>query len=166
MAALRSRRFRLQKMPRFMVRILASIAGGVVVSALVFLAWLILALQPTRDEVAAVPSPDGQFVARLYEINGGATTSFGYQVTLAETRVSAEHEVAHLYGAVRNASAYGANLRWAQRRELSIEFLEARSTNLVAPTLRFPRADIVVVLRSGIADESARPGAMSERLPP
>jgi hypothetical protein len=34
----------------------------------------------SRDEVARVASPDGRVEAVLIETNGGATTSFGYEV--------------------------------------------------------------------------------------
>ena len=38
----------------------------------------------SHDKVAEAWFPDGQVVATLYEDNGGATTSFGYEVTLRE----------------------------------------------------------------------------------
>ena len=36
----------------------------------------------SRDVVAKAVSPDGKVTARLYEINGGATTDFAYTVQL------------------------------------------------------------------------------------
>src|SRR3954462_9773236 len=74
-----------------------------------------------RDEVSSVRSPDGQVQAVLFETNGGATTSFGYDVELHD-RHGASFSVAKLYGAVRNAHAWGVNLRW-KVDPLSIEYL-------------------------------------------
>ena len=38
-----------------------------------------------RDQVNSAPSPDGEVNAVLFETNGGATTSFGYEVELRDT---------------------------------------------------------------------------------
>jgi hypothetical protein len=61
----------------------------------------------SRDEVARVTSPDGTVDAVLVEVNGGATTSFGYQVFLVQRggKRSDPSEVAELYEATRNAQA-------------------------------------------------------------
>jgi hypothetical protein len=80
----------------------------------------------SRDEVARVVTPDGRVEAVLVETNDGATTSFGYEVHVVEKGRPAGHRVAWLYGAGRNAQAYGANLKWAGENELMIEYLEAR----------------------------------------
>jgi hypothetical protein len=66
----------------------------------------------SHDEVARTWSPNGQVAAILFEENGGATTSFGYEVELGSKNGSGQKLVAQLYGAQRNEDAYGANLRW------------------------------------------------------
>src|SRR5262245_61369365 len=94
-----------------------------------FLVGMVLALLSsacgplTGDEVARVTSPDGRLDAVLFELNGGATTSFAYEVAVVEKGRKDGDRVAWLYGAVRNDSAYGANLKWAGETELAIEFL-------------------------------------------
>lgn len=66
----------------------------------------------SRDEVARMSSPDGRLDAIVFETNGGATTSFGYKVEVAKKGSRSGTEGANLYGAVRNAQAYGVNIRW------------------------------------------------------
>ena len=84
----------------------------------------------SRDEVAQVASPDGRVEAVLIETNGGATTSFGYEVHVVPKGRPASDQVAGLYGAGRNENAYGANLKWADDHELVIEYLAAREQQL------------------------------------
>jgi hypothetical protein len=50
--------------------------------------------QVSRDEVARVAAPGGQVEAVLVETNGGATTSFGYEVHVVERGGSPDNEVA------------------------------------------------------------------------
>ncbi|MBL8397465.1 MAG: hypothetical protein JNL84_04855 [Candidatus Accumulibacter sp.] len=62
------------------------IVGGLVsfaVGTVLLLAWFFSGLigEPSKDEVARVVSPSGNIDAVLFETNGGATTSFGYEVT-------------------------------------------------------------------------------------
>lgn len=148
-------------MLRRAIRIVAFIVGGFAALFGALFVWLYFAFQPSKDEVASVKSPDGRFVARLIEINGGATTSFEYLITVVEAGIlSREHEAASLYGAVRNASAYGANLRWTSPQELTVEYLDAKSSELLSPTIRLPTAEVAVVLRPGVIDAAAPPGGM------
>ena len=95
----------------------------------------------SRDEVVRVASPDGRVEAVLVETNGGATTSFGYEVHVVEKGRPAGDRVAWLYGAGRNAQAYGANLKWTGENELVIEYIK-------------------VSLRSGVNDPTAPAGGM------
>ena len=123
--------------------------------------WLHFAFEPSKDEVASARSPDGRFVAKLVEINGGATTSFEYLVTVSEAGVlSKDHGVASLYGSVRNASAYGANLRWTSPQELTIEFLDAKTSELLNPRLQLAGTEVAVLLRPHVTDASAPAGGM------
>jgi hypothetical protein len=80
----------------------------------------------SRDEVVAVPSPDGEVEAVLIEINGGATTSFGYEIELREKRHRHSERVAYIYGAVRNENAYGVNAKWMSNRELRLQYLTSQ----------------------------------------
>ena len=85
----------------------------------------------SKDEVARVVSPSGKVDAVLLETNGGATTSFGYEVYVVERGAEPIGEPAvFLYGAIRNQSAYGVNLKW-ESQKLSI-------TSLLSWVIRSP----------------------------
>jgi hypothetical protein len=148
-------------MPRRLLQVFGYLtAGAGVLGAALFL-WLYFAFQPSKDEVSSVASPDGGLVASLVEVNGGATTSFGYSVLLAEPGLlGRRQEVASLYGAVRNDSAYGANLRWTGANELSIEFLDAKTSEVLIARPRIAGREVAVVLRPYVRDESAPAGGM------
>ena len=136
---------------------------------IVLLVAAVLLLQtlfaPSRDEVARVKSPSGNLVASLVEVNGGATTSFGYEINVARVHYGlVSTEVASLYGATRNASAYGVNLRWVSDKELRVEYLQAESAQTVAPVLRLLAPSIRVVLAPGVTDPAAPAGGMLSNL--
>lgn len=148
-------------MRRSVARILAFITAGLVALLIAAVAMLWYAFEPSKDEVASVKSPDGRLVAKLFEINGGATTSFRYLVTVSDAAApSREHEAASLQGAVRGPSAWGANLRWNSPRELTVEYLDAKSTDLLNPKISLLGSEITVLLRPNITDSSAPPGGM------
>jgi hypothetical protein len=148
-------------MLRRLFQVLGYVAAVFVALAAAILFWLDHAFQPSKDEVSSVASPDGRLVASLIEVNGGATTSFGYSVHLAESGLLGNsQQVASLYGAVRNDSAYGANLRWTGKNELSVEFLDAKATELLNSRPRFAGREVLVVLRPNIRDEAAPAGGM------
>ena len=116
---------------------------------------------PSHDEVARVRSPDGKVDAVLIESNGGATTSFWYDVYLVSSgRKPSNDSVAYLYGAARNANAYGVNLKWQAADTLVIEYLSARDAKQTSSVVRRGEQDIQVVLRQGITDPKAPPGGM------
>ena len=114
----------------------------------------------SRDEVARVSSPDGRIEAILIETNGGATVSFGYEIWLREKDRGSGELVARLYGAGRNESAYGANLRWTDDRQLSVEYLEARQETLEKPRVTVGGREIHVALKSHVTDPTAPAGGM------
>jgi len=114
----------------------------------------------SRDEVARVPSPDGRVEAVLMETNGGATTSFGYEVHVVEKGRPASNQVAWLYGAGRNENAFGANLKWINGNELVVEYLDARDQALGRASVSVAGRTIKVSLRSGVSDPTAPPGGM------
>lgn len=93
------------------------------VVAILLMAWFLSGLlgEPSKDEVARIVSPSGNVEAVLFETNGGATTSFGYEVFVVERGAKPSGSPAvSLYGAVRNQHAYGANLKWSSPGSLLI----------------------------------------------
>jgi hypothetical protein len=120
----------------------------------------------TEDEVARVASPSGQAEAVLFEGNGGATTSFWYDVYVVEPGrgPSRSQHVAYLYGAVRSERAYGVNLRWTGPRALAVEFLEARQHSLNSSTVSVGDQVVQVTLVPGVVDPSAPGGGMLRNL--
>ena len=114
------------------------------------------------DEVARVTAPGGHLDAVLVEVNGGATTSFGYDVSIVPSGSAPRSGkgVAALYGAVRSDSAYGVNLRWSSPTELRIQYLSARQSSLSHPLVDIEGRRIRVVLDSGIVDPRAPGGGM------
>jgi len=114
----------------------------------------------SRDEVTRVSSPDGRVDAVLVETNGGATTSFGYEIHVVEKGRPPHDRVAWLYDAVRNEQAYGANLKWTNDQELVIEYLSARQEDLKRARVTVAGRAINVSLRSGVTDPTAPAGGM------
>lgn len=116
------------------------------------------------DEVARVPAPSGRLEAVLVEENGGATTNFGYRVFVVPrgqvVRSESRDAVASLYGAMRSARAYGANLRWRAPGELSVEFAAAQRDSVLQPAVRVAGEAVRVTLRPGIPDPTAPGGGM------
>ena len=115
----------------------------------------------SKEEVARVASPNGQFDAILLETNGGATTSFGYEVYVSEQGKQPSGEPPlFLYGAIRNQNAYGANLRWASDNLLVIEYFKAKSSKLNKPKLTVGGQNFQFSAREGVLDSYALPGGM------
>ena len=116
------------------------------------------------DEVARVQSPDAARDAVLIERNGGATTSFGYEVFVVPrdhaVKKGATGALASLYAATRNAQAYGVNLRWQARDTLAVEYLSARDAVVHDSALTRRRDAVRVVLRPGVRDPDAPSGGM------
>ena len=116
-----------------------------------------LAAIPSREVATRVPSPDGRWVATVVETNGGASTSFGYDVTLQ--RVAWPHEsvkVADLYGAIRNPDSYGVNVHWGSNINLIVEYMAAKraaETNWLWLRTTTP---IHITLHGGINDNDHR----------
>jgi hypothetical protein len=115
-----------------------------------------------RDEVARATSPSGKIDAVLVETNGGATTSFGYEVFVVPAQGSTwlHKRVAFLYAAARSEQAYGVNLKWAGPVDLTIEYLQARQEDLLLPNIAVAGEQVRVSLRSGVNDPKAPPGGM------
>jgi hypothetical protein len=115
------------------------------------------------DEVARVPDPNANVDAVLVETNGGATTSFGYEVFILPRGQKPErsaHAVVSLYGAIRNDHAYGANLRWTSNDTLVVEYLDAQHPNWLNGSVSVNGRVINIELKSGVNDPTAPSGGM------
>ena len=117
--------------------------------------------EASRDEVAAVTSPDGATRAVLFETNGGATTAYGYEIELQAASRDGDEVVAagELYGAARSQCSWGANLRWLSPTELAVEFMEADRTAIPAQ-VEIGGKSVTVMERQGVSDEVAPCGGM------
>ena len=117
-------------------------------------------------EVARVPSPSHTVEAVVVESNGGATTSFGYEVYLVSPGKVAKDgvNVANLYGAVRNNHAYGVDLRWTDATHLTVEHWRAKSANLPCARTSIDGNSIAVKIRSGVYNPKAPAGGMGYSL--
>jgi hypothetical protein len=115
------------------------------------------------DEVARVPNLKANVDAVLVETNGGATTSFGYQVFVlrgGEKPKRDEAPVASLYGAWRSEQAYGVNLRWEGDDALVIEYLDAQYSSLHNAVVNADGRAIKIAMKSGVTDSCAPGGGM------
>jgi hypothetical protein len=117
------------------------------------------------DEVARVAHLDSPLEAVVVEGNGGATTSFSYDIYVVEEGRPYRRGdmVAGLYGAVRSSSAYGVNLHWVGDT-LRIEYLSARQDTLFRSMLERSGRRISVQLAPGIVDSTAPSGGMLYQL--
>ena len=115
------------------------------------------------DEVARVPNSKANVDAVLVETNGGATTSFGYEVFILRSGQRPKREgapVASLYGAVRSEKAYGVNMRWEGDDALVVEYLDAQHASLLNAVVNVEGRAIKIVMKSGITDSAAPGGGM------
>jgi hypothetical protein len=105
-------------------------------------------------------SPDGRLTASVFEINGGATTDFAYEVDVSRRwPIHWDHAVAGFYGAGRSNCAYGVNIRWADRDTLLITYKDAKSTDIDHAAHLFGRT-VRVAVKAGVDDPSAPCGGM------
>src|SRR3989339_512297 len=96
----------------FLVTVLAIILLFVMVVILLFV-MIDYMMKPSKDEVVRIASPNNKLDAVLVETNGGATTSYGYEIyVIKRGKKTSGKPPVYLYGTARNENAYGANLRW------------------------------------------------------
>jgi hypothetical protein len=116
----------------------------------------------SHDVVARSTSPDGTIDAITIESNGGATTSFWYDVCLAPRGLTCKvsESLVRLYGATRNGQAYGINVRWVSKSLLQVEYLQAKRVKAIQSVATVGGRNIDVALRSGVSDPSAPAGGM------
>jgi hypothetical protein len=141
--------------------VLGSLVGFVVALVLIAGIGLYLALKPSRDEVVRVMSPNGRATATVTEINGGATTSFAYDIEVFSThRAFLHRQVASFYGATRSPVAYGVDLRWKSDSVLDVEYWNARNAKLSIENLTISGTNIRVVLKPSTLNPTAPEGGM------
>lgn len=114
----------------------------------------------SHDEVARVSSPDGQIDAILFESNGGATTSFLYEVDPGSKQSRRGKQVARLVGAVRNAQAFGVDLNWKNDHTPVIQCLHTETPPEMQSSVDVDGRNVQIVLHTGIEDKSAPAGGM------
>lgn len=119
----------------------------------------------TATEVAREISPDGRVDLVLTEHNPGATASFVYRVHLVAhgDAPSDTAAVAELYGATRSHSAYGADLRWEDDRTAVVEYLQAKSTDIMQASTDIEGRRVTLLLRGGVENDQAPAGGMAPR---
>ena len=114
-------------------------------------------------EVARIASPDRAVDAVLTETNPGATASFVYRIHVVGHGDAWDSApvAAELYGATRNASAYGVDLHWRDAGTLEARYLQARSIEVAKPRLDIDGHAVMVVLRAGVENPDAPAGGMA-----
>ena len=135
------------------------IAFGALILVVLLLgyAWL---PDSSRDIVARTTSPDGALDAVLVETNGGATTSFGYEILIADKGKDRGTPVAFLDGATRNQQAWGVDVRWIDDTHIDISYLKAESVQQDRTKLVVAGRNVTVSLHSGVLNEAAPAGGM------
>ena len=132
----------------------------ITVVMLLFSCALLLSSCVSRVEVTRLASPDGVLVARVTEINGGATTDFAYRVDVSrDWPVRWSQDVAYYYGAGRSECAYGVNVAWAGNNDLIISYLDAQSADII-PSVRVAGRTVRIISKSGVDDPSAPCGGV------
>ncbi|WP_435417158.1 hypothetical protein WAB17_09710 [Parerythrobacter aurantius] len=136
----------------------------IILAPLLMLIGCDLTGEVSRDPVAAVTSPDGATRAVLFETNGGATTSYGYEIELEPASQDGEVAAAgQLLGAARSQCSWGVNLRWLSPTELAIDFKEAERTE-IPKRVEVGAKSVTITERSGISDKAAPCGGMLANL--
>lgn len=135
--------------------LLATLAAFFVVCA-IGVAFLFVVFSPSRVVTSRAPSPSGQYVATLVEVNGGATTAFGCNVLLSRPSWGISNiEVASLYAAGRCGSGNGVYLHWASDERLQIDYVEAQNAKAGTPWWARPLLHVNVVLQPGVSHQPA-----------
>ena len=117
---------------------------------------------PEREQVAWANSPDGAVHAILIEINGGTTTSYGYEVELhpASHHNEKPGPAGRLHGATRSSCAYGVNIGWLSPDHLTLEYDRADRVEVPAK-VDVAGLTITIETKSGVSDAGAPCGGMA-----
>jgi len=117
---------------------------------------------PDRYVVLRKESPTRRYVALLEELNGGATTSFEYNIYVQSPGQPFTKKVfvGFLYGAVRNTFAYGVDLDWPSDNTLRVQYWRARATRIPSSVVRLDDQVIHIQVCPGIENDDAPRGGM------
>ena len=134
--------------------------AGFGILGLIFAMCFLVSTCVSTVEVMRATSPDGAITARVFEVNGGATTDFSYVVYINRNwPIRWNHQVAGYYGAGRSSCAYGVNVKWVGNDTLLITYKDAKSA-FVEPTVTLFGRTIHTISRAGIDDPTAPCGGM------
>jgi hypothetical protein len=125
------------------------------------LSWLLLGVVCSacaeHKEVARIPAPSRDVDAVVVEGNGGATTSFWYDVYL--TKPGAEYrsgnQVADTYGSLRRNGDWGVDVSWRTSSDLVVEYKSADRTSLDVRELAIAGRKIAITLRQECPDSGS-----------
>ena len=118
--------------------------------AIVLVGWLFSSVfEPHQEELARVPSPSGLLEAVVVETDGGATTPFNHLVYVVERGAQAQaNPVVVLRSAIRYADQRGVDVQWSAADQLRVEYQQARSITVNAPTVTIVPHTVYIALRA------------------
>jgi len=117
--------------------------------------------KPEALEAARLTSPDGSKDAVVLEGGIDGTSPYNYVVCVvpAQKTCDVDQAVAEIYGATRNAHAYGVDVRWASPGRLDVSYLHANKARMLH-SVDSKSSAITLSLKDGIENAQAPPGAM------
>ena len=143
-----------------LLKALLIFVAGLAALSLVML-YLVVSSCTSEVDVATVYSPDNKVMAIIEETNGGATTSFGYNIYLkSNSAFGFRRRAAALYGAIRSECAYGVDVVWRDPNSVEIRYLSAKESPDHSESLLVGTRLIGIELTSGVANPSAPCGGM------
>jgi hypothetical protein len=118
--------------------------------------------EPSFDEVTRVPHPTSALDAVVVETNGGATTSFGYEifVVVRGGHPDPTQSLVSLYDTSRSRCAYGVNVRWEGESNLVVEYLDSKSMAIRHTSWSLQGLGGAVSVQPGSNDPTAPCGGM------
>jgi hypothetical protein len=110
-----------------------------------------------REVVSVVPSPSDKADAVVVETNGGATTSYGYEVHIVPHGATPDRgqEAAYLYGAIGKENRYGVKVRWDGPSRVVVEYLAAKTASVSRPSTVVGGERVAVVLEAGASQRKS-----------
>lgn len=125
--------------------------------------WTLSGCTPEALEAARITSPDGSNDAVVLEGGVDATSPYNYVVCVVPVRKTCDkdHAVAEIYGATRNAEAYGVDVRWASPGQLDVSYLHANKAQ-VLQSIGSESSAVTLSLKDGVENAQAPPGSMAK----